>query len=216
MPAAFCVDIYRECYRYEGEVLVTGYPRDDALVRPDPEIRDQVLQRLGVAAETTGRALRPDLARVRRHRRSQGQDVRRARARSPGRRARRRSHHPAARSQLQPRDPNGAGQSDRAGILDVTRYPEINDLILAADVAVLDYSSLRFDWLLTGKPLLFFVPDLEDYLAQRTALFDFGPTAPGPLLRTTDEVIDGVCSDLDGSRPRTPRSGPRPTRGSMA
>ena len=31
-------------------------------------------------------------------------------------------------------------------VRDVSAYPEINDLILAADVAVLDYSSLRFDW----------------------------------------------------------------------
>ena len=29
-------------------------------------------------------------------------------------------------------------------------HPEINDLILAADAAVLDYSSLRFDFALTG------------------------------------------------------------------
>jgi CDP-glycerol glycerophosphotransferase len=76
-----------------------------------------------------------------------------------------------------------------AGVVDVTSYPEVNDLILAADVAVLDYSSLRFDWLLTGKPLLFFVPDLEQYLGRWPVLFDFAETAPGPLLRTTDEVI---------------------------
>ena len=61
-------------------------------------------------------------------------------------------------------------------------YPEINDLLLAADVAVLDYSSIRFDWLITGKPVVFFVPDLEDYLSSRKVLFDFPPTAPGPLL----------------------------------
>ena len=73
-------------------------------------------------------------------------------------------------------------------VLDVSAYPEINELILAADVAVLDYSSLRFDWMITEKPVLFFVPDLEDYLQSRTVLFDFAPTAPGPLLRTTADV----------------------------
>jgi CDP-glycerol glycerophosphotransferase len=81
-------------------------------------------------------------------------------------------------------------------VVDVTRYPEITDLILAADVAVLDYSSLRFDWVLTGKPVLFFVPDLADYLSARTALFEYGPTAPGPLLSTTGEVVDAIL-DLD-------------------
>jgi CDP-glycerol glycerophosphotransferase len=86
--------------------------------------------------------------------------------------------------------------TSHATIVDVTRYPEITDLILAADVAILDYSSLRFDWVLTGKPVLFFVPDLFDYLSARTALFEYGPTAPGPLLSTTSEVIEAVL-DVD-------------------
>jgi CDP-glycerol glycerophosphotransferase len=77
-------------------------------------------------------------------------------------------------------------------VWDVSAYPEINDLLLAADVAVLDYSSIRFDWLITGKPVVFFVPDLQDYLRARKGLFDFLPTAPGPLLATTAEVAEAL------------------------
>ena len=44
------------------------------------------------------------------------------------------------------------GLSPIAGhVWDVSAYPEINDLMLAADVAVLDYSSIRFDWLDHGQ-----------------------------------------------------------------
>ena len=46
-------------------------------------------------------------------------------------------------------------------MLDVTGHPEVNDLVLASDVAVLDYSSLRFDYAQTGKPMVFLVPDLD-------------------------------------------------------
>jgi CDP-glycerol glycerophosphotransferase len=77
-------------------------------------------------------------------------------------------------------------------VWDVSDYPEINDLVLAADVAVLDYSSIRFDWLITGKPVVFFVPDLRDYLSTRKVLFDFPPTAPGPFLATTSEVAEAL------------------------
>jgi CDP-glycerol glycerophosphotransferase len=77
-------------------------------------------------------------------------------------------------------------------VWDVSAYPEINDLLLAADVAVLDYSSIRFDWLITGKPVMFFVPDLENYLSSRRVLFDYAPTAPGPLLSTTTEVAEAL------------------------
>jgi CDP-glycerol glycerophosphotransferase len=86
------------------------------------------------------------------------------------------------------------GRSTR--MVDVTTYPEINDLILASDVAVLDYSSLRFDVAVTGKPMVFLVPDLRDRTAQaRGFLYDFARSAPGPLLDSTDEVV-AALSDL--------------------
>jgi CDP-glycerol glycerophosphotransferase len=77
--------------------------------------------------------------------------------------------------------------------VDVTDHPEVNDLVLASDVAVLDYSSLRFDYAITGRPMVFLVPDLADYTAGvRGFLFPFEETAPGPLVSTTDEVVARV------------------------
>jgi CDP-glycerol glycerophosphotransferase len=87
----------------------------------------------------------------------------------------------------------------RPGTVDVTDYPEVSDLYLAADAGVVDYSSLRFDFGVTGKPMIFHVPDLQRYQDTRGWLFDFEPTAPGPLVNTTDEVVDAV-SDLAGVR----------------
>jgi CDP-glycerol glycerophosphotransferase len=78
----------------------------------------------------------------------------------------------------------------RRGVVDVTDHPEINDLVLASDVAVLDYSSLRFDYAITGRPMVFLVPDLADYTAGvRGFLFPFEDSAPGPLVATTGEVV---------------------------
>jgi CDP-glycerol glycerophosphotransferase len=63
-------------------------------------------------------------------------------------------------------------------------------LILAADVAVLDYSSLRFDFALTGRPMVFLVPDLDRYLGGvRGFLHDFPRSAPGPLVTSTADVV---------------------------
>jgi len=56
--------------------------------------------------------------------------------------------------------------------------------------------------MLTDKPVVFFVPDLANYLSARTVLFEYAPTAPGPLLTTTDEVVharrnlDAVAHDF--------------------
>jgi CDP-glycerol glycerophosphotransferase len=86
--------------------------------------------------------------------------------------------------------------------VDVGSYPEINDLVLAADVAVLDYSSLRFDFALTGKPMVFLVPDLDSYAGgTRGFLFDFAGSAPGPLVATTDAVVDAIRVVAAGQNP---------------
>ena len=44
-----------------------------------------------------------------------------------------------------------ARAGSRGGCIDVTDYPEISDLYLAADAAIVDYSSLRFDFGVTGS-----------------------------------------------------------------
>ena len=75
-------------------------------------------------------------------------------------------------------------------VIDVTDYPEISELCLASDLAVLDYSSLRFDYCLTNNPMIFFVPDLEDYLGGiRGSLVPYEETAPGPLVKNINDLI---------------------------
>ncbi|BAK35595.1 putative glycosyltransferase/ glycerophosphotransferase [Microlunatus phosphovorus NM-1] len=191
VPADFCEEIYRREYRYAGEVLVTGYPRDDALVAPAAGTRERVLQRLAVPADKTVLLYAPtwresDATGAWAARLFDELDLDRlSAALGDDYVVLLRGHNYNLRD-------SSPQSRHSARIIDVTRYPEINDLTIAADAAILDYSSLRFDWLITDKPMLFFVPDLEDYLASRTALFDFAPTAPGPMLQTTDEVIAAV------------------------
>jgi CDP-glycerol glycerophosphotransferase len=76
-------------------------------------------------------------------------------------------------------------------VIDVTDYPEIADLCLASDAAILDYSSLRFDYALTGKPMVFLVPDLVAYRDDaRGWLMPYEPTAPGPLVHDAADAVE--------------------------
>ncbi|QGN32462.1 CDP-glycerol glycerophosphotransferase family protein [Microlunatus sp. Gsoil 973] len=94
----------------------------------------------------------------------------------------------------------GTRVGSRRTIIDVTDYPDVADLCLASDAAILDYSSLRFDYGLTGKPMIFMVPDLVQYQTEaRGSLWAYEPTAPGPLLTSTDEV-GAALRDLDRIR----------------
>lgn len=56
-------------------------------------------------------------------------------------------------------------------IIDVTRYPDMQDLICAADYLITDYSSCSFDMLIAGKPCILYVPDLDVYLKNERGLY---------------------------------------------
>jgi CDP-glycerol glycerophosphotransferase (TagB/SpsB family) len=68
-------------------------------------------------------------------------------------------------------------------LIDVTSYPSMADLLQLADVFVTDYSSAMFDYAVTGRPLVFFTPDLAHYSTElRGFYFDLLAEAPGPVV----------------------------------
>ncbi|MFZ0529524.1 MAG: CDP-glycerol glycerophosphotransferase family protein, partial [Propionicimonas sp.] len=87
------------------------------------------------------------------------------------------------------------------GVIDVTSYPHVTDLFLAADAMITDYSSVMFDYSVTGRPMIFFVPDLEQYRDQtRGVYFDLEALAPGPVLFTQDAVVAAIRT-IDADAP---------------
>ncbi|MEV0617343.1 CDP-glycerol glycerophosphotransferase family protein [Nonomuraea sp. NPDC050404] len=69
-------------------------------------------------------------------------------------------------------------------------YPDINDLMLASDALLTDYSSVMCDYALTGKPMVFFIDDWDDYrLSERGVYHDLPAIAPGPCLTTTEDLV---------------------------
>jgi len=80
---------------------------------------------------------------------------------------------------------------------DVTGYPDIGDLLQVTDVLITDYSSVMFDFAPAGRPMLFFTYDLEQYRDHvRGFYFDFEAAAPGPLLASSEQVVDALA-DID-------------------
>lgn len=57
-------------------------------------------------------------------------------------------------------------------IVNASSYPEMQDILLASDVVVSDYSSLVGDYVLLGRPTFLYVPDLEEYKTGRGLYFD--------------------------------------------
>lgn len=56
---------------------------------------------------------------------------------------------------------------EKKQIVKADAYPDIQELLAAAQVVITDYSSCIFDFLLTVRPGFLFVPDLEHYDQER-------------------------------------------------
>lgn len=78
-------------------------------------------------------------------------------------------------------------------ILNGTQYSEINDLILASDFLITDYSSCMFDGMIAGKKVLIYASDIADYAKERGYLFDL-ENLPFSVSTTTKELIDNIGS----------------------
>ncbi len=71
----------------------------------------------------------------------------------------------------------------------------MTELLLLADVLVTDYSSAMFDFAGTGKPIIFFTPDLAHYSADlRGFYFDLLAEAPGPVVHERAALRDAILA----------------------
>jgi CDP-glycerol glycerophosphotransferase len=195
-PNPFSTPIMRGAFRYDGEILESGYPRNDVLRSGEADrIAAEVRRRLGLPdgkkvvlyAPTwrdnqyyaSGRYrfdLRLDLERAWRE---LGDDhvflIR--------------GHHHMAEDVPAGTRPGFA--------VNVTAYPDISELFLVSDVLITDYSSVMFDFAPTGRPIVFFTYDLEQYRDNLRGFYlEFEAEAPGPLLATSDEVVAAI-GDID-------------------
>ncbi|MBQ9517037.1 MAG: CDP-glycerol glycerophosphotransferase family protein [Eubacterium sp.] len=66
-----------------------------------------------------------------------------------------------------------------------------NLLLGGTDILISDYSSIFFDFLVTGRPILFYIPDVENYKKSR-GLYMPVEDLPGPITLSAEQVADWV------------------------
>ncbi len=186
--------MFRTAFRYKGEYIRAGSPRNDILVRGDPDRTRRVREKLGVPAgvklllyaptyrekdEIVPKRLQMDLDRT----------LRRLEAATGGPwRCLYRAHYLSRGIDL---------QAVEGRIVDVTRYGDMAELLLAADMVLTDYSSCALDFVVRDLPALFYVADWEEYRASRGVYFDMHD-APFMLAHDQDELealIDGLTPE---------------------
>lgn len=163
--------IIRESQGYRGIVIKSGMPRNAILQKKNDDVRNSVRLKLGIdrndfvalyAPTFRGEdsqdaifdfnALCPDFSVVV----SAFQDKYHKNVRILFR-----GHHAFKR---------GLSNND---VVDVTNYRDMQELLIAADVLITDYSSCMWDMAVARKPVFLYVPDLKQYNAKPGFLTDY-------------------------------------------
>lgn len=87
----------------------------------------------------------------------------------------------------------------RPKFINVSDWDDINDLFPASDVLVSDFSGTIPDYANTGKPIIFFIPDYDEYMKTRGTYVDIKTEGPGPLVYSETELYQRL-SDLSWSK----------------
>ncbi|MEV4863701.1 bifunctional glycosyltransferase/CDP-glycerol:glycerophosphate glycerophosphotransferase [Streptomyces ossamyceticus] len=189
--------------------LRTGSPRNDVLVNAGPDSGAAVRERLGIPADHTvvlyapsprdyrrgGHVERFDLARF-------AEDLRR----SLGER-----HtlvvrlHPSLAEG--PARGFGLAELHRRGVLvDATDEPHVEEVMLASDALVTDYSALMFDYANLDRPIVIHADDWGAFTASRGAYLDITAEGPGHVSRSYRELArlfdSGQWRDAESTRLR--------------
>lgn len=79
-------------------------------------------------------------------------------------------------------------------VKDVSTYPDIAELYLVSDMLITDYSSVFFDYANLNRPIIFYMYDLEDYRDRlRGFYFEIEKEAPGPIVENEADLLEAIA-----------------------
>ncbi|MGH8867995.1 MAG: CDP-glycerol glycerophosphotransferase family protein [Actinomycetes bacterium] len=190
-PNPTATPVLRSAFNYSGELLESGYPRTDVLLRPDAAERGAAVRRdLDIPEGKTVVMYAPTFRDDQRYGRQKFRfdpqfDVDLARDVLGD------DYVLLVRTHQRVVDSVSTG--DGRFVRNVSAYPDVNELLLATDMLVTDYSSVMFDFAATGRPMAFFTYDLEDYRDRLRGFYFDVERLPGPRLATSKEVVEALA-----------------------
>ena len=190
-PNRYTTDILKSCFGYQKEIFESGYPRNDILYNADEEKVNQIKSSLNIPNDKKIILYAPtwrddefiDAGMIKFQLKLELDKLKDA-FNDEYIILIRTHYFIADKLDL-------TGAEDFA--IDVSKYNDIAELYLISDILITDYSSVFFDFANLKRPILYYTYDLEKYEnVLRGFYIDIHEDVPGPLLKTTDEVIDAI------------------------
>jgi CDP-glycerol glycerophosphotransferase len=187
----YSTEILARAFRYENEVIESGYPHNDILVKNDPHQIAKIRENLNIENgkkiilyaptwrdnDANGNwsfnfTLRIDLKTWQEELGDEYVLLVRM-------------HHLISHIK---------GLEEAEGFAyNVSDYDDVQELNLISDILITDYSSVFFDYAVTKKPILFFAYDLKEYEEKLRGFYlDMHSQMPGPIIDTDAALLDAV------------------------
>ena len=100
--------------------------------------------------------------------------------------------HPVSRGEI---------NHNLGNIIGLEKNMDIYNMLKHVNVLISDYSSVIFDFMLLDRPIIYYTPDLQEYLSSSRALnFNFEDIAVGPQCETFEELLAAMDLVLQDTR----------------
>lgn len=185
---------YRSAFHYKGEILKVGTPRDDILLHVDNKLIREMKNNIGLEEGVNYLLYAPTLRRENQNNRQkqniQGIDILATlqvlEEQYGGTWKCLLRAHPGVTGI------KGSGTENQS-VIDVSKYPDMADLMVVADALITDYSSCAGDFALLRRPLFLFQDDIEEYLKKdRTFYFEMDESPY--LIAHSQEELEKIIS----------------------
>ena len=177
--------MFRRCFYYDGKILVSGYPRNDSLfdkINFD-SIKERVYKDLGIPKNTKTLLYAPTF---RDDHSLNCYDIDYYRLLKVLKKKYDSNWKILIRLHPNISNMNIFNRNDK-NIINVSKYPALNDLMIASDMLISDYSSIVFDYSYLSKPIILYASDVEQYANERGFLFTYDEL-PFPYAYNNDEL----------------------------
>lgn len=202
-PNPYSTEIFRRAFRYRGEVIESGYPRNDVLSGSAERLAGNLKKHLGIPDDKKVMLYAPtwrdnDFYEKGKYRFEFQFNLDRWKEEFGDEWVLlSRMHYLVAES--------FDFSACEGTVYDVSSYPDIRDLYLVSDLMITDYSSVFFDFAVLNRPIVFFMYDLEQYRDQLRGFYiDIEKDAPGPIAETEDELFVAIKRLKDAEIQRDP------------
>lgn len=190
-PNNYSTKMFKSAFRYEGEILEYGYPRNERLHKVTESERQNLRTKFGISQEDRVILYTPTYRdNNNKGRGNYNQDIKldlEILNKQSNLKVLMRTHYLISENM-------NLDQYDN--IIDVSKEKDINDLFIISDVLLNDYSSTMFDYLVLDKPLILFPYDLEEYKNDIRGFYMDYADLPGERIDSTSRLIE-IVSNLD-------------------